>query len=161
MSSINSDEVVIFSIDGEYGGEVNDSRSQFNEGHTYCRREYFDIAGTNVSNQTRGLILDVYRVEMDILAKLCGGSLWFSALPHRAGSLTKVTLQTSSRKKLRHRIVFPVSKRGAQRNSHYQDKSKSHSHGSILVMTNVEATGARPMIFAKHCRSRVSGGLPG
>jgi len=113
MSSFNGDKVVIFSIDGKYGGEVNDIRRQLNEGQTHSGREYFGIAGTSVSNHARGLILDVYRVEMDIQSRVCGGSLWLAAWPHCAGSLTKVALQTMSRKKLRKRIVFTVGKRGA------------------------------------------------
>lgn len=137
MSSVNSDQVVIFSIDGKYGDEVNDSRRQFKEGQPRSGWQHFDIAGASVCDHARGLILDVYRVEMDILTKVCGGSLWFAAWPRCAGSLTKVALQTMSRKKLRKRIVFTVSKHAAQRKSCHQDESKLHSHGPFLVLPAV------------------------
>jgi len=115
MPSLNSDEIVIFSIHGKYGGEVDDRRRQFDEGQAHSVREYFDIAGTIVSNHARGLVLDVYRVKMDIRPRVCDGSLWFAAWPHCAGPLSKVALQTVSRKELGKRLIFTVSMRGAQR----------------------------------------------
>jgi hypothetical protein len=42
-----------------------------------------------------------------------------------------------SRKKLRKRIVFTVSKHAAQRKSCDQDESKLHSQGSFVVLSAV------------------------
>jgi hypothetical protein len=68
---------------------------------------------------------------MDIFAKVRGGSLWFTAQPHCAGSLTKVALQAASRKEFRDRIVFAVSKRRAQRQGRYQEELGSHRNDSF------------------------------